>query len=121
MTIYDPGDEPRRRKPKDAGPSLFDQPIDQPRARGSDPATSQAAAHLIEPELGKIQILVLEFFRAHGPMTARAAERASAFDAYGYSTVRKRIGELWHSGYLEVTGTDTSRRAPCHIYGASGP
>lgn len=89
---------------------------ERPMSRRDDPATSKASAEVVLPSLGKIQALVLEVYRAHGPMSARVAERLREFDAYGFSTIRKRISELAAEGLLEVSGTDTDGRAPCAIY-----
>ncbi len=87
-------------------------------ARRNDPTTSKEAAGVVEPELGKIQRLVLQVFRARGPMTARTAERLEEFEAYGFSTIRKRISELAAEGYLVSTGIDRTGRAPATIYEA---
>ena len=93
-------------------PSLFD----APRARTTDPATSHAAADVVRPRIGSIQRQVLNAFHRLGPMTARTAERLPIFDAYGFSTIRKRISELCRAGYLDIEGIDNSKRAPASIY-----
>lgn len=87
--------------------------------RKVDPATSVEAAAVVAPELGKIQRLVLEAFRIHGPMTARTAERLPVFSDYGFSTIRKRISELAQDGLLEEYGVDRSGRAPATVYRVS--
>lgn len=106
-----------RRHPPEERPPAEDLPLfESPMYRQSDPLTSEGAAAVVRPHLGKIQHLVLEVFRAHGPMTARSAEARPEFAPYGFSTIRKRISELAAGGLLEPCGTDTSGRAPCTIY-----
>ena len=85
-------------------------PVHRPLARRDDPATSRETAATIAQELGKIQRLVLDAYRRHGPMTARKAERLPEFEEYGFSTIRKRISELLHEGYLSEAGVDRSAR-----------
>lgn len=94
----------------------FDGPVERPMARRTDPGTSHEAAAVIRPDLNRIQQLVLDAYRRHGPMTARDAERLPEFASYGFSTIRKRISELASEGYLEVAGEDRSARAPAAIY-----
>lgn len=91
-------------------------PVHRPLVRTEDPPSSRAAAAVVEPALGKIQQRVVDAFRAHGPMTARRAERLVEFEDYGFSTIRKRISELASAGVLEEVGTDDTGRAPCAIY-----
>ncbi len=90
--------------------------VDRPLARDSDPMTSRKAAAVIAGELGKIQRLVLDVYRARGQMTAREAERLDEFADYGFSTIRKRISELYHGGYLKRVGVDKTKRSPATIY-----
>ncbi len=91
-------------------------PVRAPMARTEDPPTSHEAAGVIEASLGKIQREVLDAYARCGPMTARTAERLPEFEQYGFATIRKRISELWHGGYLVDGGVDRSRRAPATIY-----
>jgi hypothetical protein len=84
--------------------------------RRSDPLTSRSAAAVVLPSLNRLQVAVLEAYRAHGPMSARQAERLEEFSDYGFSTVRKRISELHQAGLLVEAGLDHSGRAPCRIY-----
>lgn len=90
--------------------------LNPPLARARDPATSKAAAAVVEVLLTELQAKVLEAFRRRGPLTARTAERLPEFADYGFSTVRKRISELAALGCLEPAGVDRSRRAPATIY-----
>ena len=87
-----------------------------PMSRTTDPGTSEESAAVVLPHLGKIQTLVLEVFEARGQMTARTAERLPEFEAYGFSTIRKRISELAAEGYLEAVGVDRTGKAPATIY-----
>ncbi len=90
-------------------------------ARESDPPTSHAAADAIEPSLGALQRAVVEFYRLHGPQSARQAERRSCFAQYSPSTIRKRISELHQAGLLVVVGTETeSGRVPATVYAVAG-
>ena len=93
-------------------------PLFSPMARNTDPATSHQSAAVVQPELGKIQKLVLEAFQDCGPMTARTCERLNRFHEYGFSTIRKRISELAKGGLLIADGVDSTRRAPATIYRA---
>jgi hypothetical protein len=74
----------------------------------------------VKPKINKIQIEVLQGFRAHGPMTALAAERLPEFESYGFSTIRVRISELAKMGLLVEVGKDRSRRSPSTIYALAG-
>jgi hypothetical protein len=80
--------------------------------RRSDGEFSHDAADVIKPKLGKIQWAVIEAFRRYGPMSARTVETLPELDnrkggSYGYSTVRKRVSELFRIGVLEyVPGGD---------------
>lgn len=87
-----------------------------PMARKTDPDTSHEAAAIVEPEVGKIQALVLSAFRKHGPMSARRAERLPEFKVYGFSTIRKRISELAKDGTLIECGIDRRGKAPSTKY-----
>ena len=99
----DPGKPSRT---PDAGDLL---PFEAPLARATDPATSHQAAEAIAGDLSKLQALVLEAFHRYGEMTARRAERLPEFEAYGFSTIRKRVSELHRAGRLLAVGTE--RRA----------
>lgn len=98
----------------------FTRPVQSPMVRSTDPETSEAAALVVTPHLGKIQALVLEVFQTQGPMTAREAERLDCFADYGFSTIRKRISELAAEGYLMAVSVDKSRKAPATVYGVAG-
>jgi hypothetical protein len=87
----------------------------RPMARRSDPATSNEAALAIVDQLPRLQMAVFSAFAANGPMTAKQAERLPEFEAYGFSTVRKRISELAGRGWLRDTG---QREAGCAVYEA---
>ena len=80
------------------------------------PDTEESAADVVRPHLGKIQALVLAAYEAHGPMSAREAERLPEFGDYGFSTIRKRISELASDGLLVALGIDHTGRAPATIY-----
>lgn len=100
-------------------PGLFDDgslPAEAPMTRATDPSTSEGAAAVVRPGLGKIQRAVLHAYYREGPMSARRAERLRYFKDYGFSTIRKRISELGGAGMLRACGTDTSGRAPCTVY-----
>lgn len=53
-----------------------------------------------EVRRGEIHAAVLAAFEARGPMTAAHAEKLPEFERYGFSTIRKRISELFQSGEL---------------------
>lgn len=90
----------------------------QPRVRRTDPSTSEAAARVLEGSLGDIHRAVLRVFQLEGePISARQAERAVSLQAYGFSTVRKRVSELAAAGMLVAVGTETeSGRTPATTY-----
>lgn len=86
-------------------------------ARSNDPDTSKAAAVKIADKLNRLQLHVLSAFTRHGKMTAKVAENLPVFGpsglSLGYSTVRKRIGELKDRGKLYDTG---EREAGCTVW-----
>jgi len=84
--------------------------------RNTDPETSKDAGRVVLPHLNKIQRLVLDVYKKHGPMTARDAEQLPECADYGFSTIRKRISELYRQDLLLKVGVDDSGRAPCTIY-----
>lgn len=83
--------------------------------RPTDPETSKTAAVAVAVHLNKLQAEVLEAYRFYGKMSARQMERK--FPEYGFSTVRKRVSELYKLGLLVTDGTETaSGKSPCTVY-----
>jgi hypothetical protein len=89
------------------GLDLFVVPLRE-MARASDMQTSKDAALYISEKLNRLHRAVLSAFTTFGPMTAKTAENLEMFSpsgmSLGYSTVRKRIGELKNRGLLRDTG-----------------
>jgi hypothetical protein len=100
-----------------AGLPLFGEPQVRPLARREDPDTSKDAAMRIVGRLSQLQQDVLSAYVELGPMTAKRAEKLPRFEHLGYSTVRKRTGELWRRGLLRDTGR---REDGCIVFGAVG-
>lgn len=100
-------------------PGLFEPPVPTKNemARNTDPSTSHETAAIMVDRVPKIQAVVIAAYEKHGAMTARTAERLPEFGDYGFSTIRKRISELYQSGLLQECGVDRSGRAPCMIFG----
>jgi hypothetical protein len=88
-------------------------PQPQPKAayqlhRRHAPATSILAAEHVASALGPRQLLVLDWFRAHGPATSEQMELALMMH-YGPNTTRPRISELRDMGLLRVCGRGVTR------------
>ena len=87
-----------------------------PMARRDDPDTSKETAAVVAANLGKIQVRVIQVFGKYGPMTARVAEKLDEVSDYGFSTIRKRISELYRDGKLVTVGIDRTKKSPAMIY-----
>ena len=80
-------------------------PVQRPLHRSTDPGTSRDAGEAQIAGLGSLQQKVLLAYLEEGPMTGFECERLRQFrDAYGPSTIRKRISELADGGYLVACG-----------------
>lgn len=78
-------------------PSLFDAPL----YRTTDNRFSVSAGESVRPKIGRIQWAVINAYRRHGNMRARQCETLPELGEWGYSTVRKRVSELYQAGVLE--------------------
>lgn len=109
-------DELRRQREREATEAVSGLPLFtevRTMARRTDPESSKNAAIGISDHLPRIQQLVYEAFLNHGPMTAKTAEQLPEFERYGYSTIRKRCGELHARGLLRYSG---EMEAGCNVY-----
>ena len=86
---------------------LFDAPVLKLH-RASDPPSSREAARAVAPRLTELHRRVLEVMRQDGPHSARQLEKLSDFADCGFSTVRKRVSELFALGRLRAVGSETS-------------
>jgi signal transduction histidine kinase len=75
-------------------------------ARRTDPETSHEAAQRITAKLSQLQARVLVAVAEFGEQgaTAGEVEDLPQFDDCGFSTVRKRLGELARAGRLHTNG-----------------
>ncbi len=69
-----------------------------------DPITSFIAADGILPKVSKLQSMVLDAHRTHGPMIDEELVALPCFHGYAYSTVRTRRGELVRKGFIRSVG-----------------
>ena len=103
--------EPRRPQPVEDLP-LFATPVRE-MARRTDPATSKAAAIGIADKLSELQERVYRAYVERGPMTGKELEALPELADLGFSTARKRVGELASRGWLRATG---DVREGCQVY-----
>lgn len=74
-------------------------------SRVTDPETSKEAGRAMSgPKLTEIKLAVMQFFRDFGPGTDSDLELALGVKYPGFSTLRKRRGELVQAGLLRDTG-----------------
>lgn len=72
-------------------------------ARATDPEPSHAAAAAVAPHLPRLRERVLAAIRQHGPITGGQLERLPELADLGFSSARKRAGELVEA--KQVRGT----------------
>lgn len=75
-----------------------------------DPDTSRLAAECLIPNLTKLQALVYETIKLHGPVTDEKLENCFDRNAFGPTTIRKRRTELYQAGVLRDVGRATNAR-----------
>jgi hypothetical protein len=110
--LYTPAVTYRHTTPRRPGPAAH-------QARRTDPATShQAAAAITAERLTKIQQLVVDQLRTHGPMTDEQLLQSIAVDTgrdFAPSTIKTRRSELVAAGVvvdtLEIRQTRFGRNA----------
>ena len=84
-------------------------PDDTPRARRTDPPTSQKAADKSQPTLHQVKLAVLQIVAELGNLTGTEINQAyqdqfvrRGWKRVSYDSPRKRAGELAADGYLDV-------------------
>jgi hypothetical protein len=70
----------------------------------NDPDTSRQAAQAIAPHINSIQAEVLRWFQEHRSATDEDLEKGLGDTYPGFSTLRKRRGELVDKGFLRDSG-----------------
>lgn len=84
-----------------------------PRARRTDPSTSQRAAQIVTPGNAELIKAIRAYLWAWGPSTA--FEIADALEGrWAHDTIRTACAR---AGLMKVTGGTTPRGNPCCIYG----
>ena len=83
-------------------------PVEPPRmSRARDPETSKRADGKMRKRIGRLKIAILKAYAEHPEgLSAKQCEALPRFERCGYSTIRKRVGELARMGLLRPTGRE---------------
>lgn len=93
---------------------------DAPRTRRSDPLTSHSAADKSQAAMKPTKVAVLQLIRQEGALTGEEINdlyslrwERSGWPMAKHDTPRKRAGELFEDGFLEVDGEQDGARVFC--------
>ena len=95
--------------------SSFLPPSTRGMVRANSPATSREAAQAVAYKTNEIQAAVLSWFRRVRNGTDCELEDSLGAEYPGFSTLRKRRGELVQKGYLRDSGATRVNRRGRHM------